>query len=169
MNDYESDLYIDHTSLDIEWLEQPNLVKKYTSLQAKAKKEVDRLNEKLAVCRAQLDRKIRANPEKFNLSKVTEPLITSTIIIQKKYRQIQAELIEAKYEKEMVVGSVISVEHKKTSLENLSRLVAINYFAGPRTPRDLPKEISKRQEQDRSDGIVAGNIKRKKRKNKIKK
>ena len=73
-----------------------------------------------------------------------------------------SELIDAKYEKEMAVGAVSSVDNKKTSLENLSRLVAINYFAGPRTPRDLSKEVAKRQEQDRADGTVT--IKRKKSK-----
>ena len=161
MNKYESDLFIDDKALDIEWLGQPKLMLKYTGIQAKAKREVDRLNEKLSVCRAELDKKIRDNPDKFDLPKVTEPLITSTIIVQKKYRTIMSELIDAKYEKEMAVGAVSSVDNKKTSLENLSRLVAINYFAGPRTPRDLSKEVAKRQEQDRADGIVV--IKRKKK------
>ncbi len=162
MNKYESDLFIDDTALDIEWLHQPRIMLEYTGIQARAKREVDRLNEKLSVCRAELDKKIRNNPDKFDLPKITEPIITSTIIVQKKYRSIMRELIEAKYEKEMTVGAVSSVEHKKTSLENLSRLVAINYFAGPRTPRDLPKEVAKRQDQDRVDGVVK--IKRKRAK-----
>ena len=165
MNKYEQDLFIDDTSLDIEWLEQPSKMLKYTTIQAKAKKEVDRLNEKLAVCKAKLDKEIRDDPDKFDLPKVTEPLIFSTIVVQKKYRAIVAELIEAKYEKEMAVGAVSSMDHKKIALENLSRLVGINYFAGPRTPRDLPKEVSKRQAQDRSDSTIkikGSKIKRKK-------
>lgn len=142
-NEYSDDMYVDPFALDEEGLIQPTLMKKYTSLLASAKKEVDEVNEKLAVCKAELDKKIRQNPEKYGLDKLTENIIMSTIIVQKKYRKINHELIEAKYQKEMTSGSVSSIEHKKSSIELLVKLLGINYFAGPDVPRVLNPKFAR--------------------------
>lgn len=142
-NEYSDDMYVDPFALDEEVLIQPTLMKKYTSLLADAKKEVDRVAEKLAVCKAELDKKIRQNPEKYDLDKLTENIIQSTIIVQKKYRKINNELIEAKYEKEMTGGSVASIEHKKSSIELMVKLLGMDYYAGPKIPRVLNERFAR--------------------------
>lgn len=142
-NEYEDDLYIDPFTLDEEALIQPTLMKKYTSLLAGAKREVDRVAERLSVCKAELDKKIRKDPEKYGLDKLTENIIMSTILVQKKYRKINNELIEAKYQKEMTGGSVASTEHKKSSVELLVKLLGMNYFAGPSVPRVLDEKFAR--------------------------
>lgn len=142
-NEYSDDMYIDPFALDEEGLIQPTLMKKYTSLLASAKKEVDEVNEKLAVCRAELDKKIRLNPDKYSLDKVTNDTVLAAIVTNKKYKAIVHELIEAKYQKEMTSGSVSSIEHKKSSIELLVKLLGINYFAGPDVPRVLNPKFAR--------------------------
>lgn len=142
-NEYAKDVYVDPFALHKESRDQPALMKKYTGILADAKKEVDRISEKLAVCKANLDKKIRKKPEKFGVDKLTENIIFSTIIIQKKYREIMAELIDAKHEKEVASGAVTAMEHKKSSIELLTKLLGMDYYAGPSTPNTFDEKISK--------------------------
>ncbi len=142
-NEYSDDMYVDPFALDEEGLIQPTLMKKYTSLLAAAKKEVDRVAEKLAVCRAELDKKIRQSPEKYGLDKVTNDTVFAAIVTNKKYKAVVQELIEAKYQKEMTGGSVSSIEHKKSSIELLVKLLGMNYFAGPSVPRVLNEKFAR--------------------------
>lgn len=146
INEYEEDLRIDDSALDVEWLNQPSLMLKYTSKQAFARKEVDRLKELVSVTRAELDRDIRSDPDTYDIDKVTEAAITNSIIMQRKYKDVVAELNEAQYELAMASAAVTSIDHKKAALENLSRLLALNYFSGPSVPRNLNNEVAKRRQ-----------------------
>jgi len=162
MNDlsYEHDLSIDDNALDLEWLEQPLLMLKYTKAAAVTRREIDRMKEMLSVERARLDKSIRKNPEKYEIEKITESVINSTILLQKSYQTIQTDVIEAQYEHQMLQGAVQAVEHRKQALENMSKLLGLQYFAGPKTPRDLPYEVRKNQEKNRANKTVK--IKRRK-------
>ncbi len=157
---YEEDLHIDENALDLEWLTQPRLMLQYTNMQASAKRDVDREKEKLAVVKAELDKKIRSNPEKFGLEKITENLIFNTITVHKKYKKAMTLFIDSTYELNMVKGAVESVEQRKTSLENLVKLHGQSYFAGPKVPRDIGSEVLKDQKKKRSNESVK--IKRRK-------
>ncbi len=154
MNKYEEDLYIDDQALDFEWLDQPNLMFKYTRLHAKAKKELDRVKEKMDMVIAELDRDIRSNPGVFGIDKITETIIRNTIILQKKYTKVKKELIEAQYEVHMIGGAVSAVEHRKQALENMSKLLALEYFAGPKVPRDLSDRTAKEKRAKKSNASI---------------
>ena len=158
---YEEDLQIDENALDLEWLTQPRLMLQYIDEQASARRQVDREKEKLAVVRAELDKKIRSNPESFELEKITESLISSTIIVQKKYKKAMKVVIDAQYEYQMAQGAVQSVEQRKSALENLVKLFGMGYFSGPKTPRNLSSEVDtwKKEKKERSNSSVK--IKRK--------
>jgi hypothetical protein len=151
---YEQDLYIDEAALDIEWLNQPMLMLQYTELAAAARREVDRVKEKISVVRAELDKEIRSDPEKFDILKVTESAISNCILIQKRYTEIQNDLIDAQYDYQMKQGAVQAVEHRKQALENLSKLLGLQYFASPTTPRDLPREVQQQQEKKRVNQTI---------------
>ncbi|HDY68099.1 MAG TPA: hypothetical protein ENH85_09930 [Candidatus Scalindua sp.] len=156
---YEEDLHIDENALDLEWLLQPRLMLQYIDEQASARRQVDREKEKLAVVRAELDKKIRSDPEFFKLEKITESLISSTIIVQKKYKKAMKTVIDSQYEYQMAQGAVQSVEQRKSALENLVKLFGMGYFSGPKTPRDISSEVLKDQKKKRSNSNVK--IKRK--------
>jgi len=176
---YEDDIKIDETALDVEWLNQPRLCLKYSQELAEAKKEVDQAKEKLDVIRADLDKEIRNNPKKFGMEKITEgaiqsnivihdltldsPLcnfIQSNIVIHDLFRTAETRLTEAKYKSEMIRAAVSAIEHRKDALENLVKLYGQQYFAGPKVPRDLSAEALKHAGQKKADAGIAARLKR---------
>jgi len=144
---YEQDVNIDETALDLEWKMQPMLMMKYCVHMAHVKKALDLAIEKLDVLKAKLDKEIRLNPEKYGLAKVTETALENTILLQPEYEEANKEYIEAKYEYEIAQAAVRAMDQKKSALENLVKLLGMSYFAGPTTPRDLSKEWELRQAQ----------------------
>ena len=141
---YERDVSIDETALDVEWLQQSHLMYKYAKYQADTKKVMDEAKEMLEFIRAKLEMDIRANPENYGLSKVTESAIASTILLQPEYQESSKKYIEAKYENDVAAAAVRAIDQKKTALENLVKLLSVSYFAGPSAPRDLSLEWNER-------------------------
>jgi len=137
---YEQDVAIDSNALDLEWLNQPELMRKYAKHMADAKKELDEAKERLDVGKARIETDIRANPEKHNMAKSTEAAIQSAIILQPEYQKLAREYSDAKYEYEVAGAVVRAIDQRKTALENLVRLLGLSYFAGPQSPRDLEQE-----------------------------
>lgn len=151
---YENDMKIDENGLDVEWLRQPRLMMKYSELAAKARQANDRAKEEVDICKAGLARDIRSSPDTFGLAKVTDSAVESTILNQPEYRQAMEHFIQTKYDLEMAMAAVKSIDQKKGALENLVRLFGMQYFAGPAVPRDLAKEW----EQTQSRQAVSANV-----------
>jgi len=160
-NDYELDLAIDEMALDLEWLEQPSLMLKYTTKAAKARRNLDRIKEKLSVVKAQVEKEIRADPEEFEIVKVTESAIMSTVLLHDSYQEAMKELIDAQYEYQVVQGAVQAVDQRKQALENMTRLLGLQYYAGPKVPRELSYEVKQADRKKKSN--LAVNLSRTKR------
>jgi len=137
---YEKDTRIDPNALDVEWLNQAELMRRYASHAAYTKKAMDDAKERLDVGKAQIEMDIRKNPENYGIPKVTEAAIQSTILLQNEYQELSEMFIETKYENDIAIGVVKAIDQKKTALENLVRLLSVAYFAGPQTPRDIAEE-----------------------------
>jgi len=137
---YEQDIKIDDSCLDIECLDQAALFLKYAKHQAQTEKEKDEAKEKLDLTKAELDKEIRSDPAKFELEKVTDKVVENTIILQSEYKKATEEYLQAKFEWQTSKGAVESFNHRKDMLEALIKLHGQSYFAGPRVPRDLSKE-----------------------------
>lgn len=137
---YEEDVRIDPDALDVEWMKQAELMKKYTAHAADMKKEVDEAKERLEVGKARIEMNIRKDPEKHGLAKVTEGAIQSTILLQEEYQKLVQAYTDAKYENDIAIAVVRAIDQKKTALENLVKLLSASYFAGPQAPRDLSRE-----------------------------
>jgi len=157
---YEEDVKIDPSQLDVEWLEQSRLMVKYTKLQAVIQRDEDTAKEKLEFVSAELDQKIRKNPEKFGIDKITENVIKNTILLNDEYSQVNTEYIDAKFENNTAKGAVRAVDTKKTALENLVKLHGQQYFAGPRSPRDISQEWEKHEQQKRVDSKIGKKLNR---------
>jgi len=160
---YEKDIKIDELALDIEWLEQPSLMLKYSRHAVETRKILDKAKLNLDVVRARLDKKIRSNPEEYGLTKVVEAAVQNAILDTPEYLEAHEELLKAKYEAEVAKVVVQSIEQRKEALENLVRLHGLQYFAGPKVPRDLSKEMQRRHQQKQVDARVATAIRRRKR------
>ncbi len=147
-NNYDLELEIDESALDIEWLEQPRLFLKYGQLYAEAKRDYDFQKDRLAVIQAGLDRQIRANPEMFGLGKVTEATVLGAIQLDESYQDQQEMVRTARYEMELLSKAVQAFDQRKGALENLVRLHGQSYFSGPKVPRNIEKERREKQEVD---------------------
>jgi hypothetical protein len=147
MNNLELDLKIDETALDIEWLEQPDLMRKYTKKEADARQALDLAEDNLTLQEAKLDKEIRENPEEFGIAKITETVVRNTIISQPAHQEAKQAVIEARYEHNVLRGIVESVRNRKSALENLVILHGQSYFAGPSVPRDIIQERTNRDAQ----------------------
>lgn len=135
--DYKHDMHIDENALDLELIDQPELMVKYSTLLAEAKQERDLVKEELDLKRAELDLDIRDDPEKYSLGKVTENAITNTIIQIEDYQEIQKKFHQANFEVNVLQGVVNAIDARKSALENLVKLHGQEYFAGPAVPHDL--------------------------------
>ena len=157
---YENDIKIDESALDVEWLEQPRLMIKYAQILVQAKKEEEQAKDELEVIQAELDKEIRIDPEKFDIVKITETVVRNTILLDSSYKEVFEKYLESRYEAEMAKLALRSIEHRKDALENLVKLHGQQYFAGPSVPRDLSKEWEQKQTQKNTDEKVR--IRRKK-------
>ncbi len=151
---YEDDIRIDPDALDVEWLRQAELMHKYTRHSAETKKEMDEAKERLEVGKARIEMEIRRNPANYGLEKVTEGAIQSTITLQKEHQELVQEFTNIKYENEVSLAAVRAIDQKKSSLENLVRLLGASYFAGPQAPRDLSKEALAEKERKQQNAKV---------------
>ena len=151
---YEEDIRIDPTALDVEWLEQPELMRKYAQHVAEMEKLRDAAKERLDVGKARIEMEIRNDPKKFGLEKMTEGSIQSTILLQDEYKRLVQDYNDAKYEYGVAVAAVRAVDQRKTALENLVKLLTASYFAGPKAPRDLYQEHLDHVERKRNNAKV---------------
>lgn len=157
---YEQDITIDETALDVEWLDQPRKVFRYGKHLAHVNKELELSKESLNVVKAELDKAIRQNPAAYGIDKLTETQVSNAILLQDEYQAANKEMIDLRYEYEMAKVAFQAIAGRRDSLQNLTSLHGQQYFAGPRVPRDLSKEWNKKTEE--ANVAVAGKLRRKK-------
>ena len=136
--DYEKELAIDPHMLDEEWLMHPQKYFLISKSLAEAQKDRDKAKEHLDIVKAELDSDIRKDPGKYELAKITEAVVSSTIIQQTKFIEAQNEYDRINYDVNIKTSGVRTFDHRKKALENLVQLHIASYFAGPKEPRNLP-------------------------------
>ena len=142
---YEKDLVIDDSALDIECADQAMLFMKYAKHYAETRRVLDEEKQRLDIVKADIDKQIREHPEKFKLEKVTEGAIQSAILTEGTYNIAYKKYLDAKFESDMAANAKDAMNMRKEMLEGMIKLLAQSYFAGPRTPRDLSKERELKQ------------------------
>lgn len=157
------DKQIDPDALDVAWIEQSDLYYKYSdalneALQWKndCKLKVEQAKDHLENVKASLDIDIRKNPDSYDLPKITEQVVNSAIILEKDYGNALNELYEAKEELNeaqdfvnKLYSCTMTMEQRKTALEQLVRLLNQQYFSTPSEPRDLSKEYKDKINENR--------------------
>lgn len=148
--DFKRDVEINPNQLDVEWLRQPFLYQKYAEEAAHARDRRDRAKDALEVVKAQVDGDVRANPVNYGFTgdkKPTESAIASAILQSEEYQEANEKYLKAKLECDLIQSAVLSIEQRKSALENLVKLLNSSYFAAPLTPRDLNSEWNKSLEE----------------------
>lgn len=156
--DYEQDVQIDDTALDVEWLNQASLAMKYGKNYAKCKRRVALAEENIKVITAELIKEANDDPDKCLGTdvKATGPNVESYYRNHKRHKAAKQEWIDAVYELDMAEIAKNEIAFtRKVALENLVKLHGQMYFAGPKIPRDLHSEVAKRNRQDEADNVVS--------------
>jgi hypothetical protein len=153
---YNSDVKIDPNALDDEWLRQADLMRKYSVQVADFLQQKERAEEELNVCKADLDKDIRSDPDGYNITapKITETVIINTIYIQAVYRDAAEKVSDVTHEWNVAKAMVTSIDHKKTALECLVKLHGQSYFAGPKVPKTLGSTYFEEKHQKNVDSKV---------------
>jgi len=139
---YQEDIRIDETALDVEWLEQASLAMKYGKYYALARRRFIEAEEKVKVVRAELIAEANANPVKCcKKDKPNAADIEAYYRNAKRHKDAKEEWVTAQYELDMAEIAKNEIGFtRKSALENLVRLHGQQYFAGPKVPRDIEWE-----------------------------
>jgi len=147
---YERDMYIDESSLDVECLEQPLLATRWGKYYNDCLDELIRTEENVKIVRSELIIEINKEPEKFlgEGIKPTDTKIEAAYRIHPRYKEAKEKWMQAMKKKNdaEIVKNEISFT-RKASLENLVQLYIGQYFAGPKLPRNLTQEREKMKER----------------------
>lgn len=142
--DFKEEIMINPEILDMEWLDQPKLILKYSEMLATARVRYEKSKEKMDVYEAELALSIRSAPKDYGIDKITEQVIKYTIAADEERSVLYKEVIQKKYNVDMLQSAVNAFEHRKKALENLVTLHGQQYFAGPSVPRNLAEEYKAR-------------------------
>lgn len=144
---------IDKYRLDDEWVLQEKMMGKVGKAVAEAKRELEVAKSRLEVKQALMDKRIRTNPEKYNLSKISETAIASELLLQMDGRPEPQAVIDAKYKVAILQGALDRLSSRGKAISDLIYLHSIEYFAAPKTPRGMKKEDIERMKSDRIPGV----------------
>ena len=137
--DFESDLNIDADNLDIEWLNQPKLLMKYSKFEADAKAELEKAKEYVAFVKAETAMLVRKNPSEYGVDKATNDAVNEIVASDANVREAVQRQNKIQYLLNLVTNMVRAIEQRKSSLENLVKLFGMEYFASPSDSRTLGK------------------------------
>ena len=152
---YENDVRIDETALDVEWLNQAELAIKYGQYYSECHTAVVRAEERIKIIKAELIIKANSNPARYcKKEKPTVGDIESFCITHPRHIDAKEQWMEAlqKESDAAIIKNEISFT-RKAALEGLVQLYISQYFAGPSMPRDLIAERQAFQERQKKVNI----------------
>lgn len=147
--DFESDMAIDPSALDVEWIEQPVLFMKYSRMHTMAVRRAKRKSERVKTKRSELVKEARIRGEAKNAQDVEAYYRMHPV-----YKELKKECIDAEYEAEMLGCAIFALHQRKATLENMVRLLAAEYFAPPQGGRNITKEWEDRNATQRAVDII---------------
>jgi len=139
-NNYQRDLKIEVDALDLEWIRHSQKYMYYSEASARANDIVRKKKNDLEVMDAKIDQEIRTESEGSG-KKMTVDAIKSAILSDERHVKALIEYNDALYQADLCASAVKAMDHKKVALQNLVQLWAGSYYAGPKQPRDLKKEM----------------------------
>jgi hypothetical protein len=159
---YEDDMRISESDLDLEWLDQASLAMRYGRLWADAKKDVALAEEQIKIIRSELIHEANDDPVgTCGKDKPNAADIEAYYRNHRKHKKAKEDFIQAQYELDLLeVAKNEICFTRKMALENLVILHGQQYFAGPKVPRDLTLEAQKRAKQKNSNRGVGEKMKR---------
>lgn len=163
---YEDDAYIDDQALDLEWLEQAQLARKYGRNYARWEAKVRETEENIKVVRAELISKANRFPDKYlklpDGVKPTLPIIEAYYRNNERHKEAKREWLDACEERDNAKIAYEEISKtRKAALQNMVQLHGMDYFAGPAIPHNLKDERKRRNEK--VDERIAAKMTRRKK------
>lgn len=138
---YEQDIEIDPSALDVESLRQASLFYQYSKAEADAKHKYNLAWENEKIIRSELTLQAAGDKELKNAAAVE-----AFFRAHPKHKEAKIEKMQAEYDMNIASAACFAMRQRKDMIENLTRLAMADYFARPSEPRDLVGESSKKRE-----------------------
>lgn len=150
----ESD--IDRYNLDEELIRQPQKYYDWALKAAKASEEKEAAKHTLEVVRADVEKRIRKNPERYGISDPKESAIKLEIPRHPKVKRYTRKFIQAAYNERILNEAKTSFAQRKSMLQSLTQLNLQLHFAEVPAPRHFKEgfyERKKKKIQKRGLGL----------------
>lgn len=145
-DDSESIVHIDEHRLDRECVRLPSQYRQAAWQAAELNRDVDELKAQLEVVEAEFNLKVRQDPSKFGLEKLTEAALKELGILHPEMRKIEEKIRRAAHKEKLMAALCRALDMKKRSLTNLVELHSAGYHAEVRpseSGRDALRKISR--------------------------
>lgn len=139
--DFEKDISINKYKLDDECLSHSSIYGRYASMQAEAKTQLSKAKDNLELVEAERNLAIRKSFADSGV-KVTEAMITSALIQDKKVIEAKSQVREAEDTFMKLSVAVQAFEHRKSELDNLVKLYCSGYYSVPNSSSEVKKTIN---------------------------
>jgi hypothetical protein len=116
----ENVLAIDRNRLDDEWERQPKLYREYAMDLADARYTLELAEYDLGIEKARISEDVRTDPDRYGLSKITEPAVKAILESHKTLARLEKKVLEKKHTVRMLESMVNALDHKRTSLKYIT-------------------------------------------------
>lgn len=134
-NDREPDFFeIDKNHLPEEWCNHPKHYYRRATKLADAREAWERAKAERDVIAADVEKSVRLTPSEFGIEKVTEAAVNAAVTLDKRHRDANHRVIQAKHAVDMAQAAVDTLDHRKHALENMVKLLLAEFFSVPKEP-----------------------------------
>lgn len=155
---YKEDMQVDRFNLEIELERHTHMYLKYMELEVEAQDIRDRLERRVDLIKAEMDAKVRSNPKKYGIEKVSEGAIKSVVIKSQQYQEKEEEYLLAVKRARTLAGVMKGMEHRKRALTELTSLFNSGYYSGSRPSTEgISNKRQQRQRQELKERMAKRN------------
>lgn len=122
------DLEIHEDNLVRECVRHPRMVERVARTLAEATRTLALKERDLEVLKAEIESRIRSDPEKYGIEKPTEAAFKAAIMKSPKIDAAAREIIELEFERNLIIGANRTLDHRKRNLTDIVNLHGQNYF-----------------------------------------
>jgi len=123
------DLSIDEFRLHEEWGLYPATYCDFARKLAAASSQVDAAKSEMELTKAEIGTSIRSDPSLFGLEKITEGVVSETIVQQPEYRAAVKRLNQAKEKHDLLQAAVRALDQKGRALSKMTDLWIREYYS----------------------------------------
>jgi len=143
VEELKNDREIDPRQLDVEFMRNSDVTVKWAERLVDAKAHEEFCDFQLDKVKSSLWIRAQDNPTEFGITKPTVDAINAAVKLHKDYENAARDYRRAKKVVGLLDIAVKAMSVRKTTLESLMQLHALQYFAGPEVPRNLVDEWEK--------------------------